>query len=73
MYSADGCCPCACAAAHIIMLNGYDSYLPNTTIETTVNSVSQVLFGNSNGPSFEFGNYPQVRPPHATPLQHYYP
>lgn len=55
------------------MLNGYDSYLPNTTIETTVNSVSQVLFGNSNGPSFEFGNYPQVRPPHATPPQHYYP
>jgi hypothetical protein len=52
-----------CAAAHIVMLNGYDSYLPNTTIETVVNGQSQLFYGNSNGPSFESGNYPLVRRP----------
>ncbi|KAK9902776.1 hypothetical protein WJX75_005806 [Coccomyxa subellipsoidea] len=44
---------------HVIMLNGYDSYLPNNTLDVTVNGVSQVLFGNSGGPSFPTGNYPQ--------------
>lgn len=48
------------AAIHIIMLNAYDSYLPNNTLDATSNGVSQVLFGNSGGPSFQNGNYPQV-------------
>lgn len=48
------------AAIHVIMLNSYDSYLPNNTLDVTVNGVSQVLFGNSGGPSFPTGNYPQV-------------
>ena len=43
------------------MLNGYDGYLPNTTIETVYNGQSQLFYGNSNGPSFESGNYPLVR------------
>ena len=60
-FSPDICCP-ARAAAHIVMLNGYDGYLPNTTIETTVNGQSQLFYGNSNGPSFESGNYPLVLP-----------
>ena len=42
------------------MLNGYSSYLPNTTIETVVNGQSQLFYGNSNGPSFMNGNYPLV-------------
>ena len=49
------------AAAHIIMLNGYDGALPNTTLETVYNGQSQLFYGNSNGPSFESGNYPLVR------------
>ena len=43
------------------MLNGYDGALPNTTIETVFNGQSQLFYGNSNGPSFESGNYPLVR------------
>ncbi|BDA42117.1 Purple acid phosphatase 15 [Coccomyxa sp. Obi] len=44
---------------HVIMLNAYDGYLPNNTLDVTVNGVSQVLFGNSGGPAFPTGNYPQ--------------
>ncbi|CAL8468194.1 g7733 [Coccomyxa elongata] len=44
---------------HLIMLNSYDGYLPNNTLDVTVNGVSQVLLGNSGGPAFPTGNYPQ--------------
>ena len=35
-------------------------YAPNLTLDATINGVSQVLLGNSGGPNFEQGNYPQV-------------
>ncbi|EIE19892.1 Metallo-dependent phosphatase [Coccomyxa subellipsoidea C-169] len=44
---------------HLIMLNAYDGYLPNNTLDVTINGVSQVLLGNSGGPAFPTGNYPQ--------------
>lgn len=50
------------AAVHVIMLNAYDGYLPNNTLDVTVNGLSQVLLGNQGGPSFPTGNYPQVSP-----------
>ncbi len=43
------------------MLNNYDGYLPNTTLDQTFNGVNLVLTGNSGGPAFALGNYPQVR------------
>ena len=49
-----------CAAIHLVMLNAYDGYLPNNTLDVTTNGVSQVLLGNSGGPAFPTGNYPQV-------------
>ena len=68
------------AAVHSIMLNSYDSYLPNTTLDQTSAFLSAVapynsllLFGNSGsagfsgtgGPSFPNGNYIYVRPSHT--------
>ena len=62
------------------MLNSYDSYLPNTTLDQTSAFLSAVapynsllLFGNSGsagfsgtgGPSFPNGNYIYVRPSHT--------
>jgi hypothetical protein len=45
------------------MLNSYDSYLPNTTIDQTYNGVFLDLLGNNGGPSYPTGNYPYVRFP----------
>lgn len=45
------------------MLNNYGGYMPNTTLDQTYpagSGSSIVLFGNSGGPSFDQGNYPQV-------------
>jgi predicted phosphodiesterase len=44
--------------AHIIMLNGYDSILPNTTIEDGYAGLPLISRGNAGGPEFERGNYP---------------
>ena len=72
------CVVCACAAVHNIMLNSYDSYLPNTTLDQTSAYLSALspqnsllLFGNGgnsgiNGagtPSFPNGNYIYVSCP----------
>lgn len=63
------------AAVHSIMLNSYDSYLPNTTLDQTSAFLSALspnnatlLFGNAGnagangagGPSFPNGNYVYV-------------
>ena len=63
------------------MLNSYDSYLPNTTLDQTSAFLSALspqnsllLFGNSGsagfsgtgGPSFPNGNYIYVRLSHMT-------
>ena len=67
-----------CVAIHNIMLNSYDSYLPNVTLDQTSSWLSTLspqnsllLFGNGgnsgvNGagtPSFPTGNYIYVSPP----------
>ena len=66
-----------CAAVHSIMLNSYDSYLPNTTLDQTSAFLSllspqnaTLLFGNGGNagaagggsPSFPNGNYIYVSP-----------
>ena len=45
------------------MLNQYDGFLPNVTIETVVNGQSELFYGNDGGPAFSSGNYPTARPP----------
>ena len=49
----------SCAAVHVIMLNSYGGYLPNNTIDTVSGGQAQFDFGNSGGPAFHNGNYPQ--------------
>lgn len=41
------------------MLNSYGGYLPNNTIDTVSGGQAQFDFGNSGGPAFHNGNYPQ--------------